>query len=192
MAVVELAHLIRHSSTVKSRQSAPVSPIRPSLTSCQGRDPRMTLSQSGMPYCTADACSTPLEMYATVPTLLTRGRTNPEFFTLNPSTTINTIHTLYICLLFNVFSSALHEKKSFHQGFPYNVPFYCDAAIGGFLDRQELNNGAVYFLKLIHISVSTDKKRMYCSVYLPQSHNDRDSAVETKRWQMNRMDSGYT
>ena len=60
----------------------PVSPIRPSLTSCQGRDwlyPRMTLSQSVMPYCTADACSTPSEMYATVPTLLTRDRTNPEF-----------------------------------------------------------------------------------------------------------------
>ena len=32
-----------------------------------------------MPYCTADACSTPLEMYATVPTLLTRDRTNPAF-----------------------------------------------------------------------------------------------------------------
>ena len=60
----------------------PVSPIRPSLTSCQGRDwlyPRMTLSQSVMPYCTADVCSTPLEMYATVPTLLTRDRTNPAF-----------------------------------------------------------------------------------------------------------------
>ena len=61
----------------------PISPICPSLPSCQqGCDwlyPRMTLSQSVMPYCTADACSTPLEVYATVPTLLTRDRTNPAF-----------------------------------------------------------------------------------------------------------------
>ena len=40
----------------------------------------MTLSQSVMPYCTVDVCSTPLEMYATVPTLLARDRTNPAFF----------------------------------------------------------------------------------------------------------------
>ena len=61
-----LAHRYR-----KIPPDRPVSPMRPSLTSCQGSDHRLW---SAMPYCTADRCSTRLQMYATVHTLLTFGR----------------------------------------------------------------------------------------------------------------------